>query len=823
MDGRSPLAAPLSSVAAPPPPPPPPHPGGAREWRLSLVVPAYNEEAAIGQAVFEACAALRGLTSTYEIVVVDDGSTDATADVVEQLAASRPEVRVLRHGSNQGYGAALRTGFAAARYERVAFTDADGQFDLADLADLLPLSHDYPVVVGYRQERQDPWRRRVLSRGYNVLTRLLLGTGVRDLDCAFKVFRRDVLPALSPSTPNYFANAEMLTRARQLGMAVAEVGVRHRPRLHGRSKVSLWEVPRTLATLLPFWWSQVMFPGSPQPRASAEGTAAPRANARGTTLIVLLLISLSSLLFFTRLRVPFLEPQESRYAEVARQMLQEGSYLVPVLNGRPFLDKPPLLYWLMMASFTGLGVHDWAARLVPGLVGVLTVLCTYLWGRRVAGPRAGLCGALVLCLSAGFIYRGRMLTPDGVLCLSVTAALASLHTALAGSSLRRTWWLLGAAACGLGLLSKGPLALLLIVPPVALFCWLEPRCPRVSLRAGLLFLGVASGLAAPWYVRLAFVPNFLAYFLLEQNVTRFVAPSVHVEPPWFYLPVLLLDLLPATLLLPGFLRFLARRGVRAAARRPPALGYFLLAGCWGLLFFSLCGSKRAAYLLPVLPPLALALGCYVEVLLGSARRSPGWLGPWRVPSRLAWQMTLLVLLLGLGVVALAAHRHMIKPGPAIALAVLALTGLSLFVSRSRVSWGVCTAVTFVALFAGVLQLLPAYHRQFALHGQVRTDAVLAEKKHVPIVCYPQRWDTVSFYAPGADVRVYTSSQRAELVADLQRQPRTLLLVRSGRALQDLLRELPSSLEFVVRPRPGPVTAGWVRRRIEPPCASFARR
>src|SRR5262245_3367618 len=184
----------------------------------------------------------------------------------------------------------------------------------------------------------------------------------------------------------------------------------------------------------------------------------------GSLWIVLIV---AALLSFTRFRCPLQEPQEPRYAEIPRQMLHEGRLLVPVLHGQPYLDKPPLLYWLVMGCYAAFGVHDWAARLVPGLAGVLTVLVTYLWGRRAVGERAALCGALVLCLSAGFVYRQRMLNMDSLLCLWVTAALASAHVALTcGPSLRRRWWLLAAAACGLGLLTKGPVALVLILTPL---------------------------------------------------------------------------------------------------------------------------------------------------------------------------------------------------------------------------------------------------------------------------------------------------------------------------------------------------------------------
>src|SRR5207237_2477786 len=118
---------------------------------------------------------------------------------------------------------------------------------------------------------------------------------------------------------------------------------------------------------------------------------------------------------------------------------------------------------------------DWAARLVPGCAGVLTVLLTYLWGRRVAGERAGLCAALVLALSPEFLYRQRMLLMDGLVCLWVTAGLAAAHLALLAPRLRRGWWLLSALACGLGLLTKGPVALVLLAGPVLAYSTLKPR------------------------------------------------------------------------------------------------------------------------------------------------------------------------------------------------------------------------------------------------------------------------------------------------------------------------------------------------------------
>jgi len=233
--------------------------------QLSLIIPAWNEAAGIACAIGEALEALTTLDYEFEILVVDDGSTDRTAREVQQIATLRPGVRLIRHERNRGYGAALATGFQAAQYPLVAFTDADNQFHLEDLERLVPLTRRYPIVAGRRADRQDSRRRRLMSRGYNTIVRFLLNTRVRDCDCALKVFRREVLAHLLPRSRGFFVNAEMLCRANRLGVAITEVDVRHRPRIHGDSKVSLWDVPRTLATLLPFWCRQVLLTPRPAP------------------------------------------------------------------------------------------------------------------------------------------------------------------------------------------------------------------------------------------------------------------------------------------------------------------------------------------------------------------------------------------------------------------------------------------------------------------------------------------------------------------------------------------------------------------------------
>ncbi len=789
---------------------------------LSLILPAYNEAAGIAESVAEADDNLARFCHDYEIIVVDDGSRDDTAATVEGVVTSRPHVRLMRHDGNRGYGAALRTGFAAARGDCIAFTDADGQFDLADLERLVYLLGPASVAVGYRVNRQDPWRRRFLSWGYNEIVRRLVGTGVRDCDCALKVFRRDALAQLLPESTHFFVNTEMLARARQLGITVAEMGVGHRPRRQGKSKISLRDIPRTLGVLLPFWWSRVLFAG---PVRDASQKRKGHERTFDASLIGLLL--LASLLFFCRMRTPLLEPEEVRYAEVPRQMLHADRWLVPVLHGQDYLDKPPLFYWLVMGSYHLFGIHEWAARIPTGLIGVLTVAVVYGWGRRTLGPRAALAAGLVLCLTPEFLYRGRMVTPNGLLALWTTAALACGHIALikhrsalpTPHSPLTSWWLMAGALTGLGLLTKGPVAVALVVPPLVIVGWLDRRLARVGWLSWACFITAAIAVAGPWYAAISWrCPDFAGYFFWFHNVLRYAAPFDHVKPIWAYLPQLVLGLLPWTLLFVPLVRLLVRRRWSVALRRPGALGFALVAFAWGLLFFSVAGSKRPVYLVPVLPPLALALGCYLDIALPRQRFGRAWDWLVRHRSTLAWRSAAVGLTAGLigGGVALTAAIG--EPERAGLLAIG--SGLGLFAlarGERKARWLTAGGVTLIVLWAATHDLLPAYAERFSLKHAARTTL----GSPTAVYCYPQPYDAVSFYMQRDDVRSFTAADRGRMMGELNQQPNAVLFVKTT-CLKELLTALPAGLEFQPTATDAGVTVGWVRLRREAAVAAYAR-
>jgi glycosyltransferase involved in cell wall biosynthesis len=214
--------------------------------RVSCVLPAYNEAGCLDDTVARWAAALERCTADYEIIVVDDGSEDATAGVLRALAVRHDRLRVLTHGTNRGYGVAITNGFAHAVFPLVLFSDADGQYEPDDVRLLLTAIRSADIAVGYRVKRADSMIRRIMSRGYNALTRWVIGVPLRDLNCAFKLMGRDTVGRLGVEATGFLINAELVASAQRANLRIVEVPVRHRPRRAGRSKVRPFHIAASL-------------------------------------------------------------------------------------------------------------------------------------------------------------------------------------------------------------------------------------------------------------------------------------------------------------------------------------------------------------------------------------------------------------------------------------------------------------------------------------------------------------------------------------------------------------------------------------------------
>jgi 4-amino-4-deoxy-L-arabinose transferase-like glycosyltransferase len=492
--------------------------------------------------------------------------------------------------------------------------------------------------------------------------------------------------------------------------------------------------PVSLAAWLGYLWKRVLFPGTP-----------PAATRLRWQSLVLLLV-LPGVLLYPCLSFHLFEPDEGRYAEIPREMLQRGEWVVPYLQGEPYLDKPPLLYWLVMGSYQLFGVHDWAARLVPALAVHGCILLVYLFGRGRLGERAALWGALLLSLAPGFVSIGRLLVLDGLLAWWVTLSIFSARAAVCSGRLRWGWWLTAGVACGLGMLTKGPVALVLLVPPLWVQRRLTGESAAVSWRAWGVFLGVMAAVALPWYAAICWrLPEFARYFLWQHNVVRFLKPFDHLQPVWYYGPVLLGGLLPASLLVIPFVRYLGSGSPETAGRRCPELGFVLLAGGWCVLFFSLSGCKLPTYVLPAFPFLSLALGYFLTT------------GRWRA-------------------------ARWVRPAAASAFV------LVLLVHHVVVPWY-------------------AVHRAPA--GRLEELRRYCSDRATPVICFPRACDSVGFYLNRDNLRTFRSKEIDSLRNALRERPRTVVLCTHRHSLYGLRQALPPELRVLDATHFGLAKISWL--------------
>ena len=330
---------------------------------------------------------------------------------------------------------------------------------------------------------------------------------------------------------------------------------------------------------------------------------------------LLLLAIVLGIPFFQYLgNLPLIDPDEGRYAEIPREMLERGDLITPTLNYVKYFEKPPLLYWLNAASLKLFGMNEFAARLPSALCGLLTVLTTYIIARNLYGRRAALIAALILGTSIGFVLQSRIILTDMLLTFCLTAAMGAFIVALLreGRRSRALPWYLFYLFCAGAVLAKGLIGI--VFPVGIIFCYLllsrrwkllSEMCPGSGI---LLFLAVT----VPWFVAVSVRnPEFARFFFIHEHFERFTS-TVHgrYQPFWFFVPVLLGTMLPWSFFIPGALV----RAWRDRYHEEGQAGIYLF--IWAVvifLFFSKSQSKLIPYMLPVFPPLAMLIGHRIDI------------------------------------------------------------------------------------------------------------------------------------------------------------------------------------------------------------------
>lgn len=745
--------------------------GTAPGISISLVLPVARAEQSVAALVQSTEEALARLTTDYEILLVGDGHQQ-DAELARLAAAKPATLRILHASRPLGYGEALRTGLSAATKSYVGIVAADTQLAPEDVNWLAQLAPRCDVICGYRIDRQDNWLRRTASKAYSMLADLLLGTNVRDCNGALKLFRREVLEQLAPQSDTLFINAELLSKARRQGLAVVEIDVADRKRAAGAPPIAPRQALALLGELAASWWNTIMFPTADTGPNDANSTVCP--------WHVALLMVVAVFFLFARLTFPLIEPDEARYALIATGMLDSGDWLIPTREGTHYLDKPPLLYWLTLTSYHILGVHDYAARMVTALAGLGTILATFWMGRRLVGERGALLGALMLLLSFGFALSSRFLIMDGLLALFTTATMLSLYLATRGPRLHAGWWLFASLACGLGVMTKGPVTLVLTLPPLVASRWLTREGAKVRLRDWAWFGAGIAAIALPWFIAVAIrQPGFLRYFFWEHHVMRYTTNLVHVEPWWFYGMVLAIGMFPASLLLPILAGYLFRRTPALLNCRTRSQGYLLLSAVWIIGFFSLSTGKLPPYILPALPPLGLLLGAMLDLAIATPINDTFMT---RMRRWVPFHGTRLALI---GGVILGVADFIVDGGESnqwieCSLLVVGSIVLYWYVSRRSFAnnparWWFAAAVPLALMVVGFVDIYPTIATKRSLAAQVAQFRGEGNNGKTPIICYGRYEDSLMFYNRDTEIRLFNIEQVDEITAYLRAHPRVLIL------------------------------------------------
>lgn len=463
---------------------------------LSVVLPVYNEEQIIATTVQQVLDYLAGCVGDFEVIVVNDGSSDRTAALLSDLARRDPRLRVLTHERNQGYGAALADGFAAATKELTFFMDSDGQFDIRELQHFLPLIDTYDAIIGYRLKRQDTLMRRLNAWGWKLVVRLALHVQARDIDCAFKLLRTDFLQRYPLETRGAMINAELLYRLKRSGCRIREVGVRHLPRQGGRATgAKLRVIGRAFWELFLYRrrWRREEGSGMIGMQKTQAVHVAP-GDDQGRGLPSLWHRLVLGAILLTSIFMNFYQLGQNGfgnlfYAAGVRSMvdsLHNFFFVSYDPGGFVTVDKPPLGFWLQAISVKLFGFAPFSIFLPQALAGVLAVLVLFCLVRRHFGIVAGLLAALALAISPLSVVTARNNTIDSTLVLVLL--LGAWAIMLAAETGRWRWLLLSAALIGLGFNIKMLEAYLVLPAFGLLYLLAAPR--KFWLRSGQLLVAL---------------------------------------------------------------------------------------------------------------------------------------------------------------------------------------------------------------------------------------------------------------------------------------------------------------------------------------------
>ncbi len=789
------------------------------------------------------------MQSTNPISVIVTGSVEANTNRVQRIAhdlsSTRWQVDIICVDAHCGdwtvnqrsvlcgnvyvrsattIGDAVRMAY----FETVAILQGDPSVEPARLNELVDRLNTDTFICNYRQVKPSKGYKRAAMLGHRLLNDVLLKSSVSQFDNAFLLFKRtdktieavraadqQVLSCNALSTPQATLSiTQLISNLKMAGkfhvIPVQDVFTLSNEPAGGLSSKS---IRRGTNDTLRTWWNTIMFPQA-TPRETKRSSPMNRGLKIGAWALLCLI---TALMLNQNLAFPLFEPDEARNAQLALNILDSGNWMSLELKKEHYWDKPPLVAWMTAISFKTFGVTENAARFPGVVVSFLTVILTCAIGQRLIGFRAAWIAALLTLFSLGIPFSGRYLTMDSTLTMLASVTCLAFYRGSFCRRFRQWWWVLAGVCTGLGLMTKGPVILAICVPPLLLFSWLTGRRIFNKSKHILFFVIPAVVIGFPWFLATAIgTPEFLTHFFWQHHVVRFTEGISHQQPFWYYLPIILLLMFPASQLFLPLVKFIATRKPAVRARRTEAHGYLLLVALWILIFFTCSSAKLPTYILPAVPMLCLLMASVIDINVfsklagletGSEQGTSevveidGFYS--RLPKWLALNMAAWVALVSLGVLWLLPEHaaSMLVMAASLALVIGATVIASGKRSHPYLAWG---AVGVLALFMSALlvnQLIPAISSSRSI--QVAVNKIQSERSaggadDAPVVYYARDSFATSMKLKDSKVVYFSKEEPLAAAAFLKSHP-TAILVTAPEFIEDLKQAISDSVALTKQP------------------------
>jgi dolichol-phosphate mannosyltransferase len=704
--------------------------------------------------------------------------------------------------SVQSLDIAVRT----AKFERVAIIDAVYEFDEAHWNIGNPSCNTEAFRSWSFRPTRAPGSRRILAWFYCLVVRALLGVRKNRLAPGFVTCPKSQLSKINLHRLDHqFADSvsQLLSVARLKGFRVEQYTCQSRQPKTQWTKTNSAEphfpksksIKRSIGRNLQFWFSDLAFPARP---SKSSHSISPWKHTAATAVILLL----AALILFANSNYPLFEPDETRNAQLAMNIVESGNWISLSLEGEPYWDKPPLLAWMTAVSYRCLGVSEFTTRL-PSILSSLVLLGFMIAaGSKLVGFRAAAFAAVAMLLAWGFTFQARYVTMDALLTLFTTVVTLGVAVGVSTQGNRKfshRWLVTSGIALALGILAKGPICLVLTVPPLFVWMFLNRQVSRRSVTAAAKFVLIPAVIvAAPWFIATSVrSPEFVSYFLWKHHVLRFSDAFNHQEPFWYYLPILWLFMFPASILLPRAIQFILSSKQKYRMRRLPAHGLLAISAFWIVGFFSLSHCKLPAYILPAFPFVALLTGVVFNLELRHATSLRSRFD--RLPKRIAIGVSILSMIVS----ALIMYQFQ-NDQASVVLSGVVIVSVALAVrysikrsTKRNTSWIATAAIGLLFVFLGVNYLVPTIAKDRSIlsslsrHGQNR--------QSIPIIYFGRDAFGSDLYLPGKSIVKIDEESLSDMETTLLQQPQATIVASDSNI--DRIKE-SFGKDITIEPAPG---------------------